>query len=320
MAGHAQYTLFSPALESALLPFPAIHAAVGQAQRDVYDGSLDAALAAAGTVRGDGSVFQTTLAPGETLLIPAYWYVHSEATGGLSAVLDVPSASLPQLVLNEAFFMALPLGPSPSPNPSPNPGAAAAEGKAAGAAEQHAGAGAAPSRDERIVAAQVFLVHVLSRVVRGPRPRSPSAPPTLQTQQTELLFPSPRAFAAAVYERYALLYPKDSLALRQQRQAFQCLKDSPTRYDAALASFVLPRRARITAAAQFVAGCVNDMAVSEALRRSWLVGYAESIARFAMRDAQQALAFVLECLDQDKMVEVGGGEEEEGPPVVKMAV
>lgn len=120
-----------------------------------------------------------TLRAGEVLYVPPYWMVHSEAHS-LSAVLDVLSVSLEQRLLLPAWYSELPFAQA-----------------------------ALLSSEERIVSAQVFLVHVLSRV-HG--------------------VASVLKFARALYQsRFAALYPEEGLFM--QRSAFQCLRDQPSLYN-----------------------------------------------------------------------------------------
>ena len=122
---------------------------------------------------------EVTLNPGEVLYVPPYWLVHTEART-LSLSLDVLSVSKEQLLLLPADHMGLPFR-----------------------GEEVA------SKEQRIVSAQVFLVHVLSRV-QG--------------------FTSVLKYARSLYHsRYAALYPEDGLYL--QRSKFQCLRDQTKKYN-----------------------------------------------------------------------------------------
>ena len=113
------------------------------------------------------------------LYIPPYWLVHSEALT-LSASLDVHSVSSEQLLLLPLNHMQLPFQ------------------------TKHAS-----TKSERVVSAQVFIVHVLSRI-RG--------------------FKSVLKYAQSLYQtRYSALYPEEGLFL--QRSEFSCLRDDPTLYN-----------------------------------------------------------------------------------------
>lgn len=104
-------------------------------------------------------------------------------------------------------------------------------------------------------AAQVFLVHVLSRVRE------------LKTV---------RGFAEALYSsRYALLFPRQGLFV--QRSAFRCFKEPGS--DAHRRVIDALDKERVGAAADFVAAAVNDPAVSAPVRWLWLGNYVEQIAR-----------------------------------------
>jgi hypothetical protein len=119
------------------------------------------------------------LQTGDVLYVPPYWSVHSEAVS-FSVLLDVLSVSLEQQTLAPAYYLQLPF---------------------ASALTQ--------SKEQRLVAAQVYLVHVLSRV-HG--------------------VTSVAKVAQALYRsRYAALYPENGLFLRKSK--FQCLQDQPELYD-----------------------------------------------------------------------------------------
>lgn len=123
---------------------------------------------------------KVVLNPGEVLYVPPYWLVHTEAAT-LSLSVDVLSVSKEQLLLMPADHMGLPFKE-----------------------EQVA------TKEQRIVSAQVFLVHVLSRV-QG--------------------FTSVLKYARSLYQsRYAALYPEDGLYLQKSR--FQCLRDQTKKYNA----------------------------------------------------------------------------------------
>lgn len=164
-------------------------------QINMYEeGGLDTSTCSEGSARKPSRLFPAPLAentppvaiqrvvlnPGEVLYVPPYWVVHSEALT-LSLSLDVLSVSKEQLLLMPADHMGLPF-----------------------AGEQVA------TKEQRIVSAQVFLVHVLSRV-QG--------------------FTSVLKYARSLYlSRYAALYPEDGLFL--QRSTFQCLRDQTKKYNA----------------------------------------------------------------------------------------
>lgn len=119
------------------------------------------------------------LQAGEVLYIPPYWMVHSESHS-ISVILDVLSVSLEQRLILPAWYTELPFDPQ-----------------------------ALHTTEQRIVSAQVFLVHVLSRV---------------QGVSSVL------KFANALYQsRFAALYPEDGLFM--QRSTFQCLRDQGRVYN-----------------------------------------------------------------------------------------
>jgi hypothetical protein len=119
------------------------------------------------------------LQSGDVLYVPPYWSVHSEAVSS-SVLLDVLSVSLEQQTLAPAYYLQLPFAPALT-----------------------------QSKEQRVVAARVYLVHVLSRV-HG--------------------VTSVAKVAQALYRsRYAALYPENGLFLRKSK--FQCLRDQPELYD-----------------------------------------------------------------------------------------
>lgn len=111
--------------------------------------------------------------PSDVLLIPPGWLVHTEAHN-LSMYMDIQSPSMEQVKLLEAMSTRLPF-----------PGAL--------------------TKDEKIIYAQVFLAHVLSRI-NG--------------------LTSIRSYAMKLYHaRYGILYPENSLFMQQQ--TFSCFADQP---------------------------------------------------------------------------------------------
>jgi hypothetical protein len=122
------------------------------------------------------------LAPGESLYIPPYWLVRVESIQ-LSLFLDVSSLSKEQALLSEAQSLGVLLGKVSTP-------------------------------EEKIVAAQVYAVHFLSRV-RGLK--------------------SPDKFARSHFDsRYSRLYPSDSLFMAKLKRTFHCLADNVTLHESIL--------------------------------------------------------------------------------------
>eukprot|EP00598_Pedospumella_elongata_P000332 CAMPEP_0184973120 /NCGR_PEP_ID=MMETSP1098-20130426/5014_1 /TAXON_ID=89044 /ORGANISM="Spumella elongata, Strain CCAP 955/1" /LENGTH=515 /DNA_ID=CAMNT_0027495551 /DNA_START=241 /DNA_END=1788 /DNA_ORIENTATION=- len=301
LQGRATYYLFPP--HSSNFPlhvYPSVHRCARQAQINLYEeGGQDPSVCPAGSSPNKrSSLFQTSekkdspapppavvqkvvLEPGEVLYIPPYWFMHSEALA-LSVSLDVLSVSQEQLLLLPAEHMGLPF--------------------------QEADVA---TKEQRFVSAQVFLVHVLSRI-KG--------------------FKSVRKYAESLYDsRYAALYPESGLFI--QRSNFQCLRDNTKLYNRIVRK-LLPES--IEKAAAFVAQRLNDPLLHSSLqmyddneadneprpnpqrgvRWLWLGNYIEQIARWAMGDPEEVVLFIRECLNMDTVLEVI--EEVEGPGAVKM--
>jgi hypothetical protein len=255
---------------------------------------------------GSGGVVKVTLRQGDVLYVPPYWGVHSEAShtnraagagwrdGAFSVVLDVPSVSMEQLALLEAWHMRLPMLEPALYNSSKGATKSGDKEKKEDDGEGEGGSSAVieVSQVERIVAARVFLVHVLSRV------------PSLHRSVS-----SPRAFAAQLYNsRYKALYAPGSLFMQpyasslsgaaaaaagsdggggQQQQyggeeVFQCFKDSPEQLEVVAAAVARLNADHLTSRADFVAACVEDAVVPLGVKRVWLEDYAERVAAWAM--------------------------------------
>lgn len=143
---------------------------------------------------------------------------------------------------------------------------------------------------EKVVAAQTFLVHLLSRS-EG--------------------VGAPWKLARWLYRsRYSRLYPETGLLLLNSR--FTCYEDE----EEAKATVRASMNAReIISVAEKVAQLINDPSISKAVRQMWLGDYIEEVARWAMEGPGSVVLFLTECLNFDSIPIV---EEVEGPPVMKV--
>ena len=322
LTGETDYYLFPSETLPFLHLFPSTHVCRGQSQLPMYEaemGERERYFAEFSTELKEGKipVKRVKLTPGDSLYIPPYWAVHAHGGTGLSTVLDVGSPSWEQMALMEAWHMRLPLtDPGLYSRGNNNPEA-----------------GVQVSGLERVVAAQVYLVHILSR--------------TRSLRETGLM-KSPRDFVRSLYySRYAQMYPPTSLFMQPYRgttadkdkdndresycdaagagreTVFTCYacgdKDRSKEMDAAVQR--LDSRL-LTDRAAFIASCVEDSAVPLAAKRVWLENYAERIAGWAMglsassdndmNAHEEGLRFLLSCLDIEDFVVVEEEEEEEG--------
>eukprot|EP01035_Chromulina_nebulosa_P021270 gene21270-27561_t len=257
--GTGVYYIIPPSLGRYLYTYPYIHASVYQAQVDFYDRKIQNKLYS----RSNRVVLeQVKLKPGEVLYIPPYHYVHSEAHETLNAMLDILSPSLEQLILYEGGHVQ--------------------------ARFQNI-----TSFEERVVIAQIYIVHILSRV-QGVK--------------------SPKQFANSLYlNRYSSLFPIDSLFLQKEEQNFDCFADQPEITQKLLSKISTDT---ITSIAQHVADCLNDPAISSDIKWLYLGNYIESVAKWAMGNADLTVVFIRKCLDFDKKLDIV--VEVEGPPVIKI--
>lgn len=189
------------------------------------------------------------LRPGDVLYVPPFWMVSSQATQVLSVALDVLSASHQQLLLAQADQLPLAFLETNQ------------------------------TQDERVVSAQVFLAHLLSRV-----------------QDVSSI----RKYASVLYaSRFAALFPRQGP--RMQKSSFACLKNDPARHSAVVSGL---DRERVVATAERLATFANDPSVTPPVRWLWLGDYVERVARWAMGDPEGVPLFLLRCLDMEGKIEV----------------
>lgn len=272
LKGSATYYLMSPEYYKYLYLYPSTHDSNYQSQVNFYDFNKNEDTFRAFTTNNI-NVTKVTLNAGEVLYIPPYYFTHMESvttsdpSSSSSAVvmgLDVLSPSIEQLILLEAFSMNIPFKQLTN------------------------------SLEERVIGAQIFLVHLLSH------------------------FPfvkSPKQTARSLYRsRFESLYPRSSLFL--QRKSFDCFKDR----QAEIGEKVLDKLNKpfLLKTIQHIADCVNDEGVGLAIKTMWLDDYISTIARWAMGNAEDSVLFIRECLlDFDKKIEISE-EEVEGPAVIKI--
>ncbi len=316
LTGEAEYYLFPQWALPSLHLFPSTHVCRGQSQLPLYEARAEVRemhfpTSSSVLDQGDVVIKRARLRPGDFLYIPPFWAVHTESKVGMATILDVASPSWEQMALMEAWHMKLPLT-DPALYVSNN------NKNGPGDGDVHV------SEVERIVAAQVYLVHILSRI----------------HSLREAGLRSPRDYVRKLYySRYAQLYPPSSLFMKpyarvtaddeverkekkcpQREKVFTCFMcgeedRSREQKDAVgkLNSHLLTNRAA------FIAACVEDPSVPFAAKQVWLETYMERIASWAMglsgnrltNPHEEGLRFLLSCLDLDGFVPVVVEEEEE---------
>jgi hypothetical protein len=282
-----------------------------------------------------------TLGPGQMLYVPPYWTVHAEALdadtksdyfgdesipnnhdqgnnvgGGIATVLDMHSLSDAQLLLAEAWHMRVPLVDALYGSDAVN---------------------STISDAEKIITTQIYIVHILSRLVSGadahdvPEKENSNPiknmPPQMQLDR-ELR--SPKYFAERLYQsRYEKLYPLKSVFVQRAKQEFSCYRpkvdgdeeaDNSGMKNAATVRKVLAKLNTdlIASRAQFIADTLLDPELEKepvGVRIIWLQNYVERLAQWAMGGAAERTGlFVLQCLHQEEMLHIE--YEEEGPKVM----
>jgi hypothetical protein len=221
MKGSARYLLMSPSQSSKMHLFPYTHPKSRLSQIDWFGTSENFADSGEGKY---ATALMVDAAPGDVVVVPPGWMVHTEAHN-LSMFLDIHSPSYEQVKLLEAMSTRLPF-----------PGSL--------------------KQDEKIIYAQVYLVHVLSRI-NG--------------------LVSIRGYATKLYNaRYSFMFPEDSLFMQQH--AFSCFADRPDYHQSVLDKM---EKIRLQEFADFVAKKFNDDKISVPMRWLWLGNYVDSILRYA---------------------------------------
>ncbi len=252
--GTCIYTLISPDFSKKLYPYPSIHLSQKQSQINFYDQN--------NTVKNVH--FITKLVnPGDIIYIPPYWYVHIESHHQLSLTLDVLSVSKEHLLLQNIWHMQLPFNND-----------------------------TITTKNGRIVSAQVYLMHLLSRL-HG--------------------FESPKRFSKLLYKiRYSKLYVENSLFMQSERNKFQCLRDTPS------AHMDIVRKLDsnfIESTAQYAADLIQkNNFITSSIKWLFIGDYVEHIGRWAMGNPDETVLFIRECFQFDHKIDVV--QEEPGPNVL----
>jgi hypothetical protein len=246
--------------------------------------------------------------------------------GGVAAVIDMHSSSNAQLVLAEAWHMHIPIVDALK-----------------GSKEENATITIA----ERVIATQIYAVHVLSRLgsrdVEKTSAKAPAAEAASRkkkklthTQRLDMLLNSPKEFARNLYRsRYEGLYPQGSLFMQQQLKEFNCYrvvdldadagadKEKENEDNRSIIRSVVEKldHRLIESHAQFVADAFHDPSLDTehaGVRITWLQNYIERLAFWAMggdyesSDDSRTGLFLLQCLYQGEFLnivpEVEGGE------------
>lgn len=282
LTGCARYTLFPPhASNSHLFLYPSIHVASTQSQVNLHSIMSAYSDSTSRNIRLYNYT-SATLHPGQLLYIPPYWLVHTEAINSLeegasptsvstsvSTVLDVLTASSVQLSLQEAWNMALPFHNNTISN-----------------------------KNDRIISAQVYMLHILSRVKE---------------------LKSPKEYSSDLYrKRYSQIFSKHSLYFEKNKH-FDCLSQKPE-YHKQVRSML--DKDLIYTSVRFVIKCIYDKAVSESIRMIWVDNYVEHVARWAMmNNPNDAILFIKECFLFDEKIPYTDSDDVEyvvGPDTMKL--
>jgi len=261
--------------------FPYVHSAAMQSQINFYDrDSLHADVPNFFKVRKHYSV---ELHPNDVLYIPPYYMVHSETSSSstavssdgdnkvekdpiLSIVLDVISPSSEQLLLMEAMAIDIPFNRSLV---------------------------ATMSLPERVMASQIFLMHVLSRI------------PSLK---------SPATLSRRLYlKRFSLIYPETSHFIQKGDKEFKCHRGD---YELTSKVLSLIDRDMVEKTAGKIVEYTNNKRINKHIREIFVDNFVEKVARWTMGSADRAVFFVRSCLQFAKYLEIV--EEVPGDPVLKL--
>jgi len=306
-----------------------------------------------------------TLTPGQLLYIPPYWTVLAEVLdahatsvtlkreeqaaadtetigaeaengkqteadmkkphgGGVAAVIDMHSSSNAQLILAEAWHMRIPIVDALKGSDKANSTITPAE---------------------RVIATQIYAVHVLSRLTAAGSSRNAAdserkkkkGKESSNRQRLDALLKSPKAFAENLYRsRYESLYPRGSLFMQQQLKEFRCYrienagadqdvrKQKENEENQRIIRSVVEKldHRLIQSRAQFIADAFLDASLDTehaGIRIVWLQSYIERLAFWAMGGDENSTddsltgLFLLQCLYQDEMLTIV--EEVEGETI-----
>ena len=279
--GNSYIALFPPEYTSILSPYPNLHVSYGQSQLEYVEEDA----------YRDKKVQHVLMKPGDLLYIPPFWNVRPRSLETMSIGIDIISASIGQLSLLEAFYMNLPFDVEDIQREDPQ-----------------------ETKRRRIVAAQIFLLHFMSKLCKN----------SYKSTETVPLIPDPAEFVKKLYEtRYSGLFPEDSLLV--QSNDFKCFRDEADKYKEIYRGFIGSNAREgsemaIEKSASFAAKCVNEPVVEDVVKVEWMYDYMEHMARWAMGTQDEAVFFLRECFNVDfklykKLLEKN--QEVEGPSVLK---
>jgi hypothetical protein len=197
---------------------------------------------------------------------------------------------------------------------------------------------------ERVIATQIYAVHVLSRlgsrhVAKGDVEKTSAKAPAAEaasrkkkklthTQRLDMLLKSPKEFAQNLYRsRYEGLYPQGSLFMQQQLKEFNCYrvvdldadagadKEKENEDNRSIIRSVVEKldHRLIESHAQFVADAFRDPSLDTehaGVRITWLQNYIERLAFWAMggdyetSDDSRTGLFLLQCLYQGEFLNI----------------
>ena len=202
--------------------------------------------------------------------IPPYWF-HRVESLSLSVSLSVVSPSEEELRLAEGYWSSPPLGAkAKDARPGATPRVVAAQvglRRGGGAFSRGEGEG---SRSQHLTAAaaQVYLIHLLSRCRGVVSPRAFS-----RALLAERYAPLPDERADVAVADVGVANAADGAdAADAAEAAFDCFASSPAEHKAAVAML---NGTAVKNTAKFVASCVNDEKVSQSIRELWLGDYVD---------------------------------------------
>ena len=197
---------------------------------------------------------------------------------------------MPQLHLLEAFYMPLPYS-------SEDFNATSLSSK--------------EKKEVRVVAAQVYLLHFISRLRKTVGNKIKSEP----------LIKQPDEFMKRLYlTRFSGIYPEYSLFI--QRSTFACFstENDIEKYKKIVKKITAGDKEKaVKDAAGYAAACVNEDSIETAVKIEWVQDYIEQIARWAMGSPDDAVFFIRECLNFDTLLSTTESPVEvQGPSSIKI--
>jgi hypothetical protein len=241
LSGRKEITLLSPSMGRYIHPFPAVHASKKQSQIPFNDDLAEVEERFPNATRLAG--YSVALNPGEVLYIPPFWY-HSITTGeDASMSLSVVSPSWEEAHLSRGMYTALPLG-------------------------------SLTAKVEKMMAAQMVLIHLLSRTAS---------------------LGGPKVFSEFVYDsRWKNLEGASAEA--------ECFAEGETEEVAAImeAWSSTDLLERLEAGAAEVAKVANDDLVLHGVKMNFVADYMEQLSSWAV-GPDNAGAFMRDCLGYDSL-------------------